>query len=70
MDLIHKIIPKNPINSETGKKIADSVKEAVAVFVKNYALQTQLVIVGNKEAEYKFKEERKAIVEKDRNPIL
>ena len=67
MDLIHKIIPKNPINSETGKKITDSVKEAVAVFVKNYALQTQLVIVGNKEAEYKFKEERKAIVEKDRN---
>ena len=39
----------------------------MAVFVKHYALQTQLVIVGNKEEEYRLKELRKAQIEKDRN---
>jgi hypothetical protein len=67
MDFIHKFIPKNPINASTQSKITESVKHAVTVFAKNYALQTQLVIVGNKELEYRLKEERKAQVDKDRN---
>ena len=67
MDFIHKFIPKNPINASTQTKITESVKHAVTVFAKNYALQTQLVIVGNKELEYRLKEERKAQVDKDRN---
>ena len=67
MDIIHKIVPKNPVNSETAKKIGDGVKDALAVFVKHYTLQTQLVIVGNKEEEYRLKEIRKAEIEKDRN---
>lgn len=49
MDIIHKIVPKNPVNSTIAKKITDGVKEALEVFVKHYASQTQLVIVGNKE---------------------
>ena len=37
------------------------------LFVKHYASQTQLVIVGNKEEEYRLKELRKAEIDKDKN---
>jgi len=66
MDIIHKYIPKNPINSATQEKMKNRIKEVLEKFCKNYASQTQLVIVKNKEYEIKKKEIRKSIVDADR----
>lgn len=66
MDIINKIIPKNPINAEISNKITAKVADVVKVYVKNYAKQTQLVIVENKELEYELKEKREEIVKKDK----
>ena len=37
MDIIHKIIPKNPINSQIQEKMQTKIKEVLEVFGKNYA---------------------------------
>ena len=66
MDIIHKYIPKNPINSATQEKMKNRIKEVLEKFCKNYASQTQLVIVKNKEDEIKKKEIRKSIVDADK----
>ena len=67
MFLINKIIPKNPINSQTMSKINQSVTDLLKIFAKNYSSQTQIVIIGNKELEYKQKQKRKNDIEKDKN---
>ena len=66
MDIIHKFIPKNPINNTTMDKITERAKDVLKVFGENYAAQTPLVIVENKEKEYELKEKRKEIVRKDK----
>ena len=67
MFLINKIIPKNPINSQTMSKINQSVTDSLKIFAKNYYSQTQIVIIGNKELEYEQKQKRKNDIEKDKN---
>jgi len=66
MDIIHKFIPKNPINNTTMDKITERAKDVLKVFGDNYIAQTPLVIVKNKEDEYEKKERRKEIVKKDK----
>ena len=66
MDIINKIIPKNPVSTETANRITAKVAEVVKVFVEYYAKQTPVVIVENKEEEYEEKEIRKALVKKDK----
>ena len=66
MDIIHKFIPKNPINNTTMDKITERAKDVLKVFGENYIAQTPLVIVENKEDEYEKKERRKEIVKKDK----
>ena len=58
MDIIHKIIPKNPVNSATQDKIKKTVQEVLQTFLKNYANYTKLEIVKNKEQEYSLKQKR------------
>ena len=65
MEFIHKLITKNPINDTTMGKIKDRVKQVLSVFIKNYAKKTNLVIVEQKENDYKEKEKRKSIIKKD-----
>ena len=67
MEIIKKIIPKNPIDSATMKQIGDRVQNLLKVFGKNYALQTTIVIVNNKEREYEEEQIRKAKLEKYMN---
>ena len=55
MDIIHKFIPKNPINNTTMDKITERAKDVLKVFGENYIAQTPLVIVKNKEDEYEKK---------------
>ena len=64
MNIINKFIPKNPINSTTMDRITDKIKNVLEVFGKNYAKQTQLVLVRNKEAEEEKKEIRNAKIKK------
>ena len=66
MNIINKFIPKNPINSTTMDRITDKIKNVLEVFGKNYAKQTQLVLVRNKEAEIEKKEIRNAKIKKDK----
>lgn len=47
MDIIHKIIPKNPVNSATQDKIKKTVQDVLQTFLKNYASYTKLEIVKN-----------------------
>ena len=65
MDIIHKIIPKNPVNSATQDKIKKTVQEVLQTFLKNYANYTKLEIVKNKEQEYSLKQKREEYVKKD-----
>lgn len=65
MEIIRKIIPKNPVNSETSKKITERVKHVLEVFGKYYANSTKTELVKNKIEEAQEKEERKAFVKKD-----
>ena len=67
MEIIKKIIPKNPIDSATMKQIGDRVQNLLKVFGKNYALQTTIVIVNNKERQYEEEQIRKAKLEKYMN---
>lgn len=66
MNIIHKIIPKNPINNQTLDKIKERVKEVLKVFGDYYASSTKLELVKTKIIEAKEKEERKAFVEHDK----
>ena len=66
MDIIHKFIPKNPINGDTMNKITERCQEVLKYFGECYAKQTMLVLVGNKEADYEYQEQRKAFVEKNK----
>ena len=66
MDIIHKFIPKNPINNDTMNKITARAKDVLKVFGENYISQTPLVIVRNKEIEYEIKERMKEIVRRDK----
>lgn len=65
MDIIHKIIPKNPVNSATQDKIKKTVQDVLQTFLKNYATYTKLEIVKNKEQEYNLKQIREEYVKKD-----
>ena len=67
MNFINKYIPKNPINSSTQAKITDTLKEVLDKFVKNYASQTQLTLVENKEQEIIEKRKRQMFVEFNRH---
>ena len=67
MNFIHKYIPQNPINATTQKKITDTVAEVLEKFAKNYATQTQLTIVHNKEQEIIEKRNRQIFVEFNRH---
>ena len=66
MDIIQKIIPKNPISSDMLNRITQRCEEVIKYFVGCYAKQTQLVIVENKEEEYEEKEKRKEYIQKDK----
>lgn len=66
MDIIHKFIPKNPINNDTMNRITERAKDVLKVFGDNYIKQTPLMIVKNKEIDYEIKERRKEIVRKDK----
>ena len=66
MNIIHKIIPKNPINNQTLDKIKERVKEVLKVFSDYYVSSTKLELVKAKIIEAKEKEERKAFVEHDK----
>ena len=66
MDIIHKFIPKNPINNDTMNRITERAKDVLKVFGDNYIKQTPLVIVKSKEIDYEIKERRKEIVRKDK----
>ena len=66
MDIIHKFIPKNPINGDIMNKINQKCSEVLKYFVKCYNIQTILVILGNKEKEYEYQQIRDAIIQKDK----
>ena len=65
MDIIRKIIPKNPINASTQAKMQTAIKHTLEVFAKNYAKFSQLTIVKNKINEAEEEEKRKEIVKND-----
>jgi len=67
MDFIHKYIPSNPINASTQSKIAETIKDVLEKFTKNYAIQTQLTLVHNKEQEIIEKRNRQIFVEFNRH---
>lgn len=67
MEIVKKIIPKNPIDGATMNQIKEKVTNLLKVFGKNYGLQTTMVIVKNKEKEYKEDQIRKAKLEKYMN---
>ena len=66
MSFLKKLTFKNPIDSNLTAKITDKVNKILEVFVKNYAKQTPLILVRNKEEDVERKEKRKAIIEKDK----
>ena len=66
MNVIRKIIPKNPVNNQTLDKIKTRVNEVLRVFGDYYASSTKLELVKAKIEEAKEKEERKAFVEHDK----
>ena len=66
MNVIRKIIPKNPVNNQTLDKIKTRVNEVLGVFSGYYASSTKLELVKAKIEEAKEKEERKAFVEHDK----
>ena len=65
MEIIHKIIPKNPINSQIQEKMQTKIKEVLEVFGKNYAASTKEIIIKDKEDEVERDEKRKELVKKD-----
>ena len=66
MDIIHKFIPKNPINGDIMNKINQKCLEVLKYFITCYDFQTTLVILGNKEKEYEYQQIRDAIIQKDK----
>ena len=67
MDFIHKYLPSNPINASTQSKIAKTITDVLDKFTKNYAIQTQLTLVHNKEKEIIEKRNRQIFVEFNRH---
>ena len=67
MEIVKKIIPKNPIDAATLNQIKENVKNLLKTFGKNYGLQTTIVIIKNKEKEYKKNQIKKAKLEKYMN---
>ena len=65
MNIIRKIIPKNPINSQTQQKMTERIKEVLEVFGKYYISCTKKELIKNKEEDVKEKEEREAFIKKD-----
>lgn len=65
MEIINKIIPKNPINASTQEKMKHAITHTLEVFTKNYAKFTILTIVKNRINQENEREKRKEIVKKD-----
>lgn len=66
MSFLAKFKIKNPIDQDTTRRISEKVTKILEVFGKNYAKQTILQIVKNKEDDVEKKEIRNAIVKKDK----
>ena len=64
MDIIRKFIPSNPLDANAQSTLKRIIADSMAIFVKNYAKATPVVLVQNKEAQIKYDEKMKAKREK------
>ena len=63
-DIIRKFIPSNPLDANAQSTLKRIIADSMAIFVKNYAKATPVVLVQNKEAQIKYDEKMKAKREK------
>ena len=64
MEIINKILGKNPLDEAMMERIKKKIQDILKVFGDYYQIQTKTVIIENKENEYKEKEERKKEIDK------